>query len=82
MENVLSAKSKLALIQDLTLNSHELVGLIIKYANSTEVDVKMKKLLKFILDLIFKLDQEEFSDIATALGYNHMEAEQEETEDQ
>lgn len=57
------------------------MGLIIKFANSAEVDAKMKKLLKFILDLIFKLDQEEFTDIATALGYNSKVSEMEETED-
>ena len=65
----------------MTVNNHELVGLIIKFANSAEIDVKMKKLLKFILDLIFKFDQEEFTDIATALGYNSKESEMEETED-
>lgn len=70
MDKRLQAKSKIALIQDLTQNDHELVGLIIKFVNSSEIDVKMKKLLKFVLDLVFKLDEEEFKDIATALGYN------------
>ena len=45
------------------------MGLIIKFVDSAEIDVKMKKLLKYILDLIFNLDQDEFKDIATALGY-------------
>lgn len=70
MDKQLQSKSKIALIQDLTQNDHELVGLIIKFVNSSEIDVKMKKLLKFVLDLVFKLDEEEFKDIATALGYN------------
>lgn len=70
MQFVFPSKIKMGLIKELTINSQELVSLLIKFANSQEADLKMKKLLKFILDLIYKLDQEEFSNIATALGYN------------